>query len=81
MAKTKKQAGPKKVAAVKSRKAPARKVARPEVAAPAQTTEVKLPTYDKVQVVRILDSGHSKTHFHCYLADGTTRHVPKHLFN
>ena len=42
--------------------------------------EVKLPVVSGVQVVKILDSRHTKTHFHCKLANGTTMHVPKSKF-
>lgn len=52
---------------------------KPEVQ-PEVKVEKKLPVWDKQQVVKVLDGGHNKTHFHCYMANGTTMHVPKHLF-
>lgn len=42
---------------------------------------LKLPVVDKVQVVKVLDVGHTKTHFHCKMANGTTVHVPKSKFS
>lgn len=43
-----------------------------------------MPTYDgHKKVVRILDGGHTKTHFHCEVKDGktlVTEHVLKSLF-
>lgn len=40
-----------------------------------------LPMFEKHQVLKILDSGHTKTHFHCALEGGITQHVPKRLFH
>lgn len=42
--------------------------------------EPKLPMYDNLQVVKVLDSRHTNTHFHCLMANGSTVHVPKKLF-
>ena len=40
----------------------------------------KLPVFEKHQVLKVLESGHTKTHFHCYMDNGTTMHVPKSKF-
>jgi len=41
---------------------------------------LKLPVVDKVQVVKVMDVGHTKTQFHCKMANGTMVHVDKSKF-
>lgn len=40
----------------------------------------ELPLYQGRRVSRLLDEGHTKTHYHCRMEDGTTQHVPKERF-
>lgn len=50
-------------------------------ASPVVEVAVQLPTVDNVRVVKILEDGReTDDHFHCAMADGTTRHVLKSLF-
>lgn len=49
-----------------------------KVAEPAKPT---LPIVEGVQVVEILPSGETATQLHVRMADGTTRHVDRSLFN
>jgi hypothetical protein len=49
----------------------------------AGTTTVyakKFPIFEGKTVISVLDGGHTKTHNHCKMSDGTTMHVPKDLF-
>jgi hypothetical protein len=41
----------------------------------------RLPVFEKHQVLKVLESGHTKTHFHCAMDGGFTQHVPKSKFN
>ena len=36
--------------------------------------------FEKRKVLKILNGGHNKTHFHCQMEGGITQHVPKSLF-
>lgn len=73
-----------KVAAVKApRKPRAPRVAavlEAPVAVKKVVFKIALPIFEKKRVIAILDSGHTKTHFHCKMDNGTTMHVPKRLF-
>lgn len=41
----------------------------------------EMPTFEGVKVKYILkDNRSTKTHFHCKMADHTTKHVPRELF-
>lgn len=41
----------------------------------------EMPSFEGVKVKRIIkDNKSNETHFHCKMADQTTRHVPKNLF-
>ena len=52
-----------------------------EVVVPApKSPKPELPVVDNAQVVEILATGHTPTHYHCRCADGTTRHVLKSRF-
>ena len=60
-------------------------LARPKEEVVAEAKEVlrdspRLPVVDNSQVVEILETGHTPTHYHCRCSDGTTRHVRKDLF-
>lgn len=46
----------------------------------APVTPRPFPVFEGVRVVAVLDKGHTKTHNHCKMANGTTMHVPKVLF-
>lgn len=39
-----------------------------------------LPVFEGLTVLKVLESGHTKTHNHCAMSNGTTMHVPKSLF-
>lgn len=40
----------------------------------------KAIVFEKRKVLKILEKGHTKTHFHCQMEGGVTMHVPKSLF-
>ena len=56
-------------------------VKKPVVKVEKKKEEPKLPVYDNYQVVKILENGHNSTHLHCLMANGSTVHVPRKLFN
>jgi len=37
-------------------------------------------TYEGKTVVKVLDTGHTETDYHCEMSDRTTMHVPKSKF-
>lgn len=82
MAKSTKKAAPKAVKAPKV-KAPASRMTLKtanEVIPDPRSERIVLPIVEGVQVVAIIEGGNA-THMHCRMADGTTRHVAKELFN
>lgn len=46
----------------------------------SESVDFEPVTYENATVVRILETGHTETHFHCEMSDRTTKHVPKTLF-
>ena len=54
---------------------------QPEVKPAGETRQVKQVKFEGARVTSILKHGHTKTHLHCALSDGTTKHVPRELFD
>ena len=48
--------------------------------APAEPEAPKVVKFEGATVLEILTTKHTATHFHCRLSDGTSKHVPKELF-
>lgn len=70
---------PRKTSAVK--KAPGTRRIRVKSASEPVVPKVKKEiVFEHVKVLKILPEGHTKTHFHCHMSNGTYMHVPKKLF-
>ena len=50
-----------------------------ETKPPTEPKPVKLPTYERCKVVKILDKGHTKTHFHCAVVDRSGNKLTMHI--
>lgn len=46
----------------------------------SEETTFEPVTYEGKTVVKILDTGHTETDYHCEMSDRTTMHVPKSKF-
>ena len=47
---------------------------------PAEPEAPKKVKFEGAEVLEILTTKHTTTHFHCKMSDGTSKHVPKELF-
>lgn len=74
----------KRASAPKTEKAPVKRVRKVQVKHVSSEEDAgkpeKVVTFEKKKVHKILDGGHTKTHFHCEMEGGVTMHVPKRLF-
>jgi hypothetical protein len=77
----KKSKSTKRTAARRTRKAKQYKAVEAQGVQEQIVQEPKLPVFEGKKVVKVLDSGHTKTHFHCLMEGGVTMHVPKSKFN
>lgn len=69
-----------KAAAKAEKKAGGVSVPPPGVPVNAQVPDYSHITYEGAKIVAILPNKHTKNEFHCKMSDGSTKHVPKRLF-
>ncbi len=83
-----KPAKPKKIAKVKkvvvdknqATLMPSEQTKQVEPKVESQNFTITLPVFEGAQVIAILEEDVNGTFKHCKMSDGTTRHVPNHLF-
>lgn len=46
----------------------------------APVPSVPVVQFEGATVLKVLETKHTATHFHCQMSDGTNKHVPKGLF-
>lgn len=64
----------------KPRATGARKLKVQHQAEESESKPQKTVVFEKRKVLKVLNGGHTKTHFHCEMEGGVTMHVPKRLF-
>lgn len=62
------------------RRVPVAGKVEPEKKVPVNVPK-KLPVFEHKQILKVLEGGHTKTHFSCEMEGGFVMHVPKSKFN